>query len=59
MSELNVILGFVQSCARGSLGFSECSPVFVIGGIALAVVILVIALAVLMAGHAKTQSTGP
>ena len=57
MSELNMVLGFVQSCARGSLGFSECSPVFMIGGITLAVVILVITLAVLMAGHAKTQSS--
>jgi len=57
MSELDIILGFVRSCARGNLGFSECSPVFVIGGIALAVLILGITLAAMMAGHARAQST--
>ncbi len=57
MSELDIILGFVRSCARGNLGFSECSPVFVIGGIALAVVILGITLAAMVMSHAKSQST--
>lgn len=57
MSELDIILGFIGSCVRGNLGFSECSPVFVIGGIALAVVILGITLAAMVRGQAKSQST--
>ena len=53
MSETDIILGFIRACAGGRLGYSECSPVFVFGGIVLATVIMGIALAVLMTGHAK------
>ena len=57
MNETGIILGFVRSCARGNLGFSECSPVFVFGSIVLATAILGITLAVLMISRAKTQPT--
>lgn len=56
MSETDIILGFVRACASGNLGYSECSPVFVFGGIALVTIIMVITLSVLMTSHAKTQA---
>jgi len=57
MSETAIVLGFIRACTQGNLGFSECSPVFVFGGIALATVIMGIVLAALMIGNAKTHST--
>ena len=54
MNETDIILGFVRSCTRGNLGFSECSPVFVFESIVLATAILGITLAVLMISRAKT-----
>lgn len=55
MHDTDVILGFVRSCTYGNLGLSECSPVFVFGGIALAMGILVIVLAVLIISRTKSQ----
>ncbi len=48
MKETDIILSFIWSCSRGSLGAAECGPVFVFGAIVAAVAILGIALATLM-----------
>jgi hypothetical protein len=58
MSETGIILEFIRSCSSGHLGSTECSPVFVLGGMALAVVMLVITLAALRINHAKKQVAG-
>jgi hypothetical protein len=56
MNDHELVLVFVQSCASGKLGSPECSPVFMLGGIALATVILAMTLAALMISRAKKQS---
>jgi hypothetical protein len=57
MREQEMVLEFVQSCASGKLGSSECSPVFLLGGIALAIAFLAMTLAVMMISRARTQSS--
>jgi hypothetical protein len=56
MKDHELVLAFVQSCASGKLGSSECGPVFMLGGIALATVVLAMTLAALMISRAKRQS---
>lgn len=58
MNEIDIILGFVRSCTRGNLGFSECSPVFIFGSIALAMAILGITLAVLIISEKRKAKSG-
>jgi hypothetical protein len=56
MKEKDIVLQFVQSCTSGSVGSADCSPVYACGGIAVALVIAVVALAILLKNRAKAES---
>lgn len=56
MSETDIIMGYIRACAGGGLGYSECSPVFVFGGIALSTIIMGMTLAALMMNRDKDQA---
>lgn len=56
MKDSDIILSFIWSCSRGTLGAAECGPVFVLGGIVLAVAVLGITLATLMIKNSRADS---
>ena len=55
MDNLSFLVTYVQSCAGGKLGLSDCGPVWQLGVIAALVVIMVSALLV-MRVRARLQS---
>ncbi len=55
MSSHEVVIWFVQSCARGVVPQAECGPVFAVGTIAIATLILTATLVVMVRLRVATE----